>query len=930
MNKPFSHNSCIEIINGRVHNLKEVTLRLPHHQLIVVTGVSGSGKSSLVFHLLYAEAYRRYMGILESSFVRNFVESLEKPDVDHVNGLQAVIGVGQEISSSRTQRSTVGTLTDIYAFLRLLYARIADAYSSTGQKMEQQSEETIEERVFHQYNEETVLFIAPLIIARKGNYKTLFSQLYKKGYQWVIVDGKKMRLTPYMQVDRYKTHDIYLIIDEVTISKNDRETIKTIIARTLNIGKGSFYIESAGIKTYFSRFFVDEQTGLSYPQPIPSTFSFNSSRGACTVCHGVGTIYEINKKILIPDPNKNILQGGIPLLGKYKYNTMFQNIENMLSKHGYSLQTPLQQIPLKTLYALLHGTKVYKGDTSVNLARFLLKKLHTYQGEEDEGIETKTCPSCQGTRLNPEALHFKINGKNIAEICQMELPILDAWMRDLPNHLTPTQKMIGEQVLTEIQKRLQLLLHMGLHYFTLDRSIATLSGGEIRRLRIATQIGTPDSHLVGIMYVLDEPSIGLHPSDNQKLIDALKQLRDLGNTVIVIEHDRDTMLAADYLVEIGPGAGEHGGEIVAQGKLEQFLTSNCPTVHYLKNIQKTPIPKRRKSKNNIILQGCTGHTLKNVDITFPLGTFIAVTGVSGSGKSSLIHGTLVPAVKKALKQSHSTPLPYKNIEGVTHINKVIEVTQKPIGRTQRSNVATYTQLFDLIRDLFTQLPQARIRGWKASHFSFNMTGGRCENCKGAGATTIVMDFLPNVRITCDVCQGLCYNRDTLEVQYKHKSIADILAMTVEKALVFFKAHPKIITKLQALSDVGLGYIRIGHPAPELSGGEAQRVKISVELTKKNTGKTLYILDEPTTGLHFQDVEKLKNILQQLVDKGSTVICIEHNIDLIKNADYIIDLGPQAGSEGGKIMAVGTPEELAQNPESPTGIFLQKEFEFMQK
>ena len=932
MNAPYQ--PYLEIIRGRVHNLKDVTLRLPHYKLIVVTGVSGSGKSSLIFHLVYAESHRRYMSTLESSFIHN-VDALEKPDVDQIKGLQAVIGIGQELSSSRTLRSTVGTITDIYAFLRLLYARVADAFSYlNGKKMVQQSEEEIHKHIMGDYAKKTISFLAPLATARKGTYKNLFALMRKKNFHKVIIDGKMHSLKANLSLDRYKKHDIQLVVaSDVVVTTGKGEAIQKIIAESLHYGKGSFAIQcSQEQPRYFSRFFMDPTTGLAYRTPVPSTFSFNAPEGACGSCQGFGFVHAVDKKKLIPDSSKNIASGGIPLLGSYRHTKLFKSIEKWLGHYGYSLDKPLETFPKGLLDALLHGASSGKyNKPSPKLASYLVHKLQHKNREAHDVVKTEMCPACQGQRLKKESLHFKIGGKSIGDVCMMNLKALYAWLQGLPKHLTPTGRKIARQILEEVKKRVKLLIEMGLYYLNLGRSVQTLSSGEMRRVRIATQIGTQDTHLVGVMYVLDEPSIGLHAADNQKLIQALQRLRDLGNTVIVIEHDRDTMLAADYLVEVGPGAGVHGGEIVAAGTGKQFLQSSCATTAFLSGERAIPVPTTRRKGNQkfLTLTKCTGFTLKNVHVRFPLGTFIVVTGVSGSGKSSLVHGTLVPAIKKHLGQVYTSPLPHGNLEGFEHITKVIEVTHAPIGRTQRSTVATYTRLFGGVRDLFTQLPQSKIRGYKVQRFSFNVQGGRCEACKGVGAKTVEMDFLADISIECEVCRGRFYNRETLEVHYKGKSIADVLGMTVTEAIDFFEHHPIILKKLHTLEAVGLGYIHLGQRAPTLSGGEAQRIKLAMELSKKDTGDTLYILDEPTTGLHFQDVQHLVVVLQKLVDKGNTVICIEHNMDLIKNADYIIDMGPSAGEEGGRVVAAATPEEILQHPTSKTAVFLKKELSLHQ-
>ena len=922
--------SYIEVVGGRVHNLQNIDLRLPQGKLIVVTGPSGSGKSSLTIHLLYAESHRRYMSTLESSFVRYFINTLERPDVDQINGLPSVIGIQQEMSSIRSLRSTVGTLTDIYAFLRLLYARIADAYSYlSGNKMVQQSEKEIQKQLIAGYSNRKISFWAPIVKARKGHYQALFAKLYKQGFKKAIIDGKMHTIQPNMQLDRYRTHTIQLVLaEEVLIPRKATKELVSQIKQALDYGKGYFSI-AQGEKTiaYFSRFLMDPSTGLSYSEPLPNTFSFNSLYGACRSCQGIGSVHQVNRTLLIPNPKLSIAQGGIPLLGRYRHNTLFRKIEEYLNHYGYDLVTPIRKIKKEVLESLLQEHSAEdKHRPSFKLARLLLKKVDPHSPDKDTAIELQPCPACQGTRLNKEALHFKIDQKNIAEISKMDLQELYEWLQSLPKKLSSRKQKIAASILDEIRKRVQLLLDIGLPYLSLARPLRSLSGGEIRRIRIATQIGTQDTHLVGVMYILDEPSIGLHPRDNQKLINALKALRDLGNTVIVIEHDEETMLQSDYLLEIGPGAGRHGGQVVAAGPLKHFLKQKSLTADFLTNAKSIAIPThtRKGNKKKLVLKGCTGNTLKNISLKLPLGKFIAITGPSGSGKSTL-KDTLLSVVKRHFGQFHSKIFPCKHAQGLQNIDKVIEINQKPIGRTSRSNVATYTKLFELIRSYFTILPQAQIRGYTAGRFSFNVKGGRCETCKGVGEKLIQMDFLPSVRIPCEVCKGRYYNRETLEVQYRGKSIADVLHMNVEQAIEFFQTHPKILEKLRALEAVGLGYIQLGQHATTLSGGESQRVKLATELTKKASGNTLYVLDEPTTGLHFQDIEHLLAVLHKLVAKGNTVVCVEHNLDLVKTADHVVDLGPGAGHAGGYLVAEGSPQELAEIPESPTGPFLKGMF-----
>ncbi len=901
---------------------------MPHRKFIVITGLSGSGKSSLAFHLLYAEAQRRYMSTLESSFVRTFVETLERPDVDRVSGLQSVIGISQETSGRRTHRSTVGTITDIYSFLRLLYARVGRAYSYlNGKRMVQQSEEEIEKRILEKFCGQKVTFVAPVVSARRGHYASLFAKFYKKGFKRVIVDGKLVTIRQRMALGRYNRHDIDLIVEEdLLIDLKQADKLRSAVEKSLFYGKGTFSILQKGESPiFFSTSLMDIETGLAYKEATPNSFSFNSPHGACLRCLGLGNVNKVNFPIFCPDPTLSISQGAFILLGSYKYIEIFKRIESYLRLYRCNLGTPVQNIPEPVLDGLFYGSRSNEVNSSVNLVQYLLKKTRQKHTKPSDPIQIQPCPLCEGKRLNQEALHFKINNKNIAELSAMSLKEMNLWLTDLPNDLTNREHKISENILGEIKKRVQLLLEIGLHYLSLDRPFSSLSSGEIRRIRIGGQIGTQNTHLVGIMYILDEPSIGLHPRDNKKLILALKKLRDLGNTVIVIEHDEETMLAADYLVEIGPGAGEFGGEIVAKGTPKQFLTQPSLTAQFLQGSHKIPIPtKRRKgNKKQIVIQGCTGYTLKEVTLTIPLGKLTAITGVSGSGKSTLIHQTLYPIIKKHLQQQCHNPLPYKSAQGLDHIDKVIEVTQNPIGRTTRSNLATYIQAFNKIRTLFAQLPQAQIRGYKPQHFSFNIKGGRCEECGGIGLKKIDMDFLPTVQIKCDACQGNRYKQEILAVKYRGKSIANILEMTVTQVHEFFKDHPFIAKKLHTLKEVGLHYLRLGQHTTTLSGGEAQRLKLASELSKRDTTQTLYILDEPTTGLHFQDTAKLLDSLQKLIEKGNTIICIEHNLDVIKVADHIIDIGPEAGEEGGHIIAEGTPEEVALSPKSHTGVFLKK-------
>lgn len=922
----------LSIKGGRVHNLKNVDVSLPHHQLIVVVGVSGSGKSSLVFDLIYAEARRRYMETLENNYVRNFIQHMERADVDEITGLQAPIGIAQETTTNRNLRSTIGTLTDIYAYLRLLYARIGEAYSYlSGEKMSDRSAAEIEEEIIKQFTGQKIMILAPIVQGRKGHYQELFTQLQKKKFEYVRVNKVITPLMPNMYLDRYKTHDIDLVIQKsIKVDPHDPHLLRENLALALRYGRGSLMVKTQKDRfLYFSRSLMDPKTGLAYPDPSPNTFSFNSKYGACPECQGFGEIPTRSVEPFILDEKLTIAQGAIAPLGPLKKHFFFTLLKEFLTKKGYSLDTPISKLPEEIMMEIIYGTAQKEGKTlQTTILEWLERKWTKQRVEEFIAAQRQPCPSCKGARLQREALHFKVGGQNIAQLSNMNLAALDAWLTDLPPQLTEKQKKIGHDLLKAIQKRVKLLVDMGLGYLSLDRPLQTLSSGEVRRIRLATQIGTQDRYLVGIMYILDEPSIGLHQRDNERLLVALKSLRDMGNTVMVIEHDKETMLAADYLIEVGPHAGVHGGMIVAAGTPEEFLQKPSLTADFLHGKKEIPIPRRRGKGNRkkILLKGCTGHNLKKVDVAIPLGKLIVVTGVSGSGKSTLINHTLLPLLKRKVAKVPMIALPHTSIEGTEHLDKVIEIDQTPIGRTSRSNPATYTGLFSLIRELFALLPQSKLRGYKVGRFSFNVQGGSCADCKGAGIKLVEMDFLPSMRVTCETCRGRRYNRETLQVQYKGKSIADVLNMTVSKALAFFADHPRIVSYLQTLEEVGLGYIQLGQYALSLSGGEGQRIKLSSELHKKSTGKTFYILDEPTTGLHFEDVAKLIKILQRLVAKGNTVLIIEHNMDVIKVADHLIDLGPEAGEEGGQIIAEGTPEEVARVQASHTGRFLAEELD----
>jgi excinuclease ABC subunit A len=929
----------IEVIGAREHNLKNISVSFPRNRLVVVTGISGSGKSSLAFDTIYAEGQRRYMESF-SAYARSFIGNLERPDVDKINGLSPVISIEQK-TTSRNPRSTVGTVTEIYDFMRLLFARAGEAYSYlSGEKMVRQSEEQILNGIFQHFNGKKLTLLSPVVKGRKGHYRELFVQIRKSGYSKVRIDGAIEEITAKMQLDRYKIHDIEIVIDRIVADVKDRFRIGQSVARSLKEGKGvMMLLEEGGKVHHFSKYLMDPTTGLSYDEPAPNLFSFNSPYGACPVCNGLGVIEEITEESVIPDKKLSIARGGILPLGEYRDIWIFKKVEAILKRHKMALTTPIKDIPKEVIKTLLYGDDVPVAVASVKYpgtewnTRFegIVNFLEKQRDDGSEALKrwvedfmvSRTCPECNGARLKKESLHFKIDNKNIAELALLDILELQKWFTRLEDRINEKQRAIAAEILKEIRKRIGFLLDVGLEYLNLDRPLRTLSGGEAQRIRLATQIGT---QLVGVLYILDEPSIGLHARDNVKLIKALKDLRDLGNSVVVVEHDKDMMLESDYIIDVGPGAGRHGGQIVAEGPPSEFLKGSSTTSKYLNG--KISIPyvkqKRKGSGEKISLIGATGNNLKNVDLNIQLGTFTCITGVSGSGKSTLIHETLFPILNKHFFNSRAEALPHKKIEGLEQIDKVIEVDQSPIGRTPRSNPATYTGVFSEIRDLFTQLPEAKIRGYKPGRFSFNVKGGRCETCEGAGLRLIEMEFLPDVYVVCETCKGKRYNRETLEVRFKGKSISDVLDMTVEEAVTFFENQPKILRKIETLNDVGLGYISLGQHATTLSGGEAQRVKLATELSKRDTGKTLYILDEPTTGLHFQDISHLLLVLQKLVDKGNTVLVIEHNMDIIKSADYVIDLGPEGGEKGGRIIAKGTPEEVSKNPASYTGRFLKAE------
>jgi excinuclease ABC subunit A len=935
----LSGHENIEIFGAREHNLKNIDAVIPRNKLVVITGISGSGKSSLAFDTIYAEGQRRYMESF-SAYARSFIGNMERPDVDKINGLSPVISIEQK-TTSKNPRSTVGTLTEIYDFLRLFFARAGEAYSyHSGKKMIRQSEDQIIDHLITNFDGKKLILLAPIVKGRKGHYRELFVQIRKMGFTKVRIDGVVMEMVPKMQVDRYKTHDIEIVIDRIVANAEDRYRISQSVKTAMTHGKGVIMVrDEEGDVHHFSKYLMDPETGLSYDEPAPNSFSFNSPYGACQTCKGLGQIEEISKESIIPDLDLSISRGGIAPLGEYRDIWIFKKIEAILKRYNVGLSTPLKKIPEEVLNTLLYGDDIAVAVTSKKYPGTEWNTkfegiIHFLEKQREEGTEktrrwiedymsVKTCPECDGARLKKESLHFKIAETNISELARMDIDSLWAWFENLEERLTLKQQLIATEVLKEIRKRIGFLLDVGLNYLMLDRPLRTLSGGEAQRIRLATQIGT---QLVGVLYIMDEPSIGLHQRDNVKLIKALKDLRDIGNTVIVVEHDKDMMMASDYIIDIGPGAGRHGGHVVAAGDPDSFLEQGSTTADYLKGIRKIAVPKERRQGNGekLVLKGAKGNNLKNVNLTIELGKMTCVTGVSGSGKSTLIHDTLFPILNQYFFRSRKEPMAYDSFDGLKKIDKVIEVDQSPIGRTPRSNPATYTGVFSDIRTLFTELPESKIRGYKAGRFSFNVKGGRCETCEGAGMKLIEMDFLPNVHVLCETCKGKRYNRETLEVRFKGKSISDVLDMTVEQAVEFFENQPKILRKIQTLNDVGLGYISLGQHATTLSGGEAQRVKLATELSKKDTGQTLYILDEPTTGLHFQDIQHLLDVLNRLVDKGNTVLIIEHNMDVIKVADYIIDLGPEGGNKGGMIIAEGTPEKVAKSTKSFTAQFLKAE------
>ena len=943
MNKKLAEHDYLEIYGARENNLKNIDLRIPRDKLVVITGLSGSGKSSLAFETIYAEGQRRYMESF-SAYARQFIGNMERPDVDEITGLSPVISIEQK-SVNRNPRSTVGTITEIYDFMRLLFARTAEPFSyNTGEKMVRYSEEHITKMIMENYSSKKINILAPVIRGRKGHYRELFEQIRQQGFAKVRIDGELKDLVYGMQLDRYKTHNIEIVIDRLIVSNDYKSRLTQSIETAFRRGKGMLMVlEDGSIDVrYFSKLLMCPTTGIAYQDPEPNTFSFNSPYGACPKCNGLGTIVTIDINKIIPDKECTIRKGGIAPLGEYKNNWVFSQLEVIGSRYGFDLDTPIAQIPDNALDIILYGSSesftvtkeiygtkstysmpfegiinVIKKQCDENAPASILKWANSFMNETD-------CPECHGQRLKKEALHFRLNGKNIAEVSNMDIISLSKWIDDLPNHLDNKQLEIAHDILIEIKKRINFLINVGIDYLNLNRPAKSLSGGEAQRIRLATQIG---SQLTGILYILDEPSIGLHQRDNRKLINSLKELRDIGNSIIVVEHDKDTMLASDHIIDIGPGAGINGGEVVFQGSPDELSRGHGLTCDYLNGIRKIQIPKTRRKplKNNYLrLYNASGHNLKNVNLDIPLGLMVCVTGVSGSGKSSLVNETLYPILSRHFYRSEKQPLPYEKIEGLELIDKVIEIDQAPIGKTPRSNPATYTKVFDDIRKLFGELPESKIRGYKAGRFSFNVRGGRCESCQGGGVRVIEMNFLPDVQVLCEACQGKRYNRETLEVRFKGKSINDVLNLTVDEAVSFFENMPQILQKIKTLQDVGLGYITLGQPSTTLSGGEAQRVKLATELAKRDTGNTLYILDEPTTGLHFEDIKVLMDVLNKLVDKGNTVLIIEHNLDVIKMADYIIDMGPEGGSRGGMILCQGSPEEVAEQNIGYTSHFIKEE------
>lgn len=937
-------NEKINVWGARVHNLKNIDVEIPRNSLTVITGLSGSGKSSLAFDTIYAEGQRRYIETF-SAYARNFLGNMERPDVDKITGLSPVISIEQK-TTNKNPRSTVGTTTEIYDYLRLLFARAGTAYSYvTGEKMVKYTEEKILEMIRTHYNGKRIYILAPVVRQRKGHYRELFESLRRKGYLYARVDGDISEITRGMKTDRYKNHNIEVVIDKLKMEEGYVERLKKSVSTAMKEGDGliMIYDKDADEAKYFSKRLMCPTTGISYKDPAPNIFSFNSPEGACPRCKGLGYVNEIDIKKVIPDDSLSIRNGGIVPLGKYKNQMIFWQIEALLQKYDCDLKTPIKDIPEDALNEVLYGSlenvRINKElihtssdyfvafDGIIKYLRSVMENDDSANGQKwaDQFLATCTCPECNGQRLNKESLSYRIWDKNISELAAMDMSQLSEWLSEAETHMESKQQKIAAEIVKEIRTRINFLLDVGLDYLSLNRQSASLSGGESQRIRLATQIG---SQLVNVLYILDEPSIGLHQRDNERLINSLKSLRDLGNTVIVVEHDKDMMLSADYIVDIGPKAGRKGGEVVFQGTPEEMLKHDTITAGYLNNTLKIEIPEHRREGNghSLWIRGARGNNLKNVDVEFPLGKLIVVTGVSGSGKSTLINETLQPILSQHFYRSLKKPMPYDSVEGIEFIDKVVNVDQSPLGRTPRSNPATYTGVFSDIRSLFVNLPEAKIRGYKPGRFSFNVKGGRCEACGGNGYKTIEMNFLPDVMVPCEVCHGKRYNRETLEVRYKGKSIADVLDMTINQAVDFFENVPNILQKIKTIQDVGLGYLKLGQPSTTLSGGESQRVKLATELSKRDTGKTLYILDEPTTGLHFEDIRILMDVVRRLVDRGNTVVIIEHNLDVIKQADYIIDMGPDGGRNGGTLLSAGTPEEVAESDKGYTPRFLKKELE----
>lgn len=928
----------VDVYGARVHNLKNIDVTIPHNTLTVITGLSGSGKSSLAFDTIFAEGQRRYIETF-SSYARNMLGSMERPDVDKITGLSPVISIEQK-TVNKNPRSTVGTTTEIYDFFRLLFARMGEARSYlSGKPMAKYSRDRIQDMILERYNDKKIYILAPLVKNRKGHYKELFENLRKKGYIYVRVDGELKELVFGMKLNRYQNHTVELVVDRLRVNSEDPQRLRSSVETALKQGDKQMAVMDleTGEMSHFSQMLMDPDTGLSYPEPAPHNFSFNSPQGACPVCKGIGEVNVVDEAKVIPDPSKSIYAGGIEALGRYRNSMVFWQIEAICKLYGCTLKTPIKDLSREALNDILNGTDArldIKNDTGLGRAPSYegLVKYIEMQQDEEAGYEANkwsgqfysrcTCPECHGDRLNKISLHFFIDGKNIADVSRMDIRELYEWTQGLEDRLDQRKRLVAEEILKEIRSRLQFLLDVGLDYMSLNRSSSSLSGGESQRIRLATQIG---SQLVNVLYILDEPSIGLHQRDNTRLINSLKQLRDNGNSIIVVEHDRDIMTESDYVIDIGPGAGKTGGEVVYQGTPQKMLKSHTLTADYLNGVKAINVPETRRKGNGkyIELKGASGHNLKDVDLKLPLGMFVCVTGVSGSGKSSLINGTLQPILSREFYRSMQEPLPYKEIKGIENVDKIVTVDQSPLGRSPRSNPATYTGVFADIRKLFVELPESQIRGYKPGRFSFNVSGGRCETCKGNGYRTIEMNFLPDVLVPCEECHGKRYNRETLEVRYKGKSISDVLEMTVNQAVEFFANVPAILKKIKVLQDIGLGYLKLGQPSSTLSGGENQRVKLATELAKKDTGKTVFILDEPTTGLHFEDIRVLLKVINKLVDKGNTMIVIEHNMDVIKSADYIIDLGPGGGRDGGKIVATGTPEDIVKI-KTPTTEYLAKE------